>query len=391
MSWFSPQNPGIDGIDELTNAEETFVTSLAGLSYTQGDILYYDGSNLTNLAKGTDGQVLQLSSGIPIWINYDHGTLSGLADDDHTQYILADGTRAFTGNQSFGDNNITNVGDISLDTVSDDAGIENTLSIANLNTAYDHSQDNTQAHSDYLLNTGDTGTGDYILDGAVTINEAGADKDFRVEGLTETHLLFVDAGLDIVMFGTNTQPDPNAFFTVSATNPSIWMEDTGNNALWYFGVAGGAFQIVDRYQGVNQRLFYGYGDLIGGGTGVFAINNGNNNIDLTYSGDTTSNIWKIDASTEKILTLDNIPYAMGTGGDSEIYYNGTNMILDPNVVGTGKVLIGATGNDTINAGAYEVGGAAGLSGTYTFGGGASGDVASMTFTSGLLTAITTVP
>jgi hypothetical protein len=27
----------------------------------------------------------------------DHGSLDGLADDDHTQYILADGTRAFTG------------------------------------------------------------------------------------------------------------------------------------------------------------------------------------------------------------------------------------------------------------------------------------------------------
>lgn len=28
----------------------------------------------------------------------DHGGLGGLSDDDHTQYLLADGTRAFTGN-----------------------------------------------------------------------------------------------------------------------------------------------------------------------------------------------------------------------------------------------------------------------------------------------------
>jgi len=28
---------------------------------------------------------------------HDHGTLTGLGDDDHTQYILASGTRAFTG------------------------------------------------------------------------------------------------------------------------------------------------------------------------------------------------------------------------------------------------------------------------------------------------------
>ena len=39
----------------------------------------------------------------------DHGALTGLSDDDHSQYILAAGTRAFSGNQSFGGNNITNV------------------------------------------------------------------------------------------------------------------------------------------------------------------------------------------------------------------------------------------------------------------------------------------
>src|SRR3990167_2827590 len=37
----------------------------------------------------------------------DHGILTGLGDDDHTQYIRVDGTRAFTGNQSFGMNQAT--------------------------------------------------------------------------------------------------------------------------------------------------------------------------------------------------------------------------------------------------------------------------------------------
>lgn len=39
----------------------------------------------------------------------DHGLIQGLGDDDHTQYILVDGTRAFTGNQSMGSNRLTNV------------------------------------------------------------------------------------------------------------------------------------------------------------------------------------------------------------------------------------------------------------------------------------------
>lgn len=42
----------------------------------------------------------------------DHGSLIGLGDDDHTQYLLVDGTRAMTGNLNMGGNNITNVGTV---------------------------------------------------------------------------------------------------------------------------------------------------------------------------------------------------------------------------------------------------------------------------------------
>ena len=40
----------------------------------------------------------------------DHGGLTGLLDDDHTQYIRVDGTRAFTGDQSLGGFKITSLG-----------------------------------------------------------------------------------------------------------------------------------------------------------------------------------------------------------------------------------------------------------------------------------------
>lgn len=39
----------------------------------------------------------------------DHGALLGLGDDDHTQYILVNGTRAFTGAQSMGGFKLTNL------------------------------------------------------------------------------------------------------------------------------------------------------------------------------------------------------------------------------------------------------------------------------------------
>lgn len=54
----------------------------------------------------------------------DHGTIGGLGDDDHTQYTLATGTRAFSGDQSMGTNQLTNVGDpvtTTIDGATDDA------------------------------------------------------------------------------------------------------------------------------------------------------------------------------------------------------------------------------------------------------------------------------
>lgn len=40
----------------------------------------------------------------------DHGSLSGLADDDHAQYLLVDGTRAMTGTFDLGDQDLANQG-----------------------------------------------------------------------------------------------------------------------------------------------------------------------------------------------------------------------------------------------------------------------------------------
>jgi len=48
-----------------------------------------------------------------------HSGLTGLAADDHTQYLLTSGGRALTGNQSFGGNDATNVGQVNGVTVED--------------------------------------------------------------------------------------------------------------------------------------------------------------------------------------------------------------------------------------------------------------------------------
>ena len=70
--------------------------------------------------------------------------------------------------------------------------------------------------------------------GAVAFNEAGGDYDFKVEGDTDTALLYVDAGNDRVGFGTSTPTsecivDINGTCEVGAVR--IAAQDTPANSL----------------------------------------------------------------------------------------------------------------------------------------------------------------
>lgn len=63
-------------------------------------VVYVDAQDATTLSAAnahTDASVVT-----------DHGALTGLSDDDHTQYTKADGTRAFTGDVDLGGNKVTN-------------------------------------------------------------------------------------------------------------------------------------------------------------------------------------------------------------------------------------------------------------------------------------------
>ena len=81
----------------------------------------------------------------------------------------------------------------------------------NFETAYTHSQDNSQAHSDYFLNTGDTSTGDNIFNGKVGI------------GITPTENFHVYKADDIA-FKTEVDKTANTFFS------GIRMEFEDSNA-----------------------------------------------------------------------------------------------------------------------------------------------------------------
>lgn len=62
---------------------DAVLTDLAGITFTQGDVLYYDGSNLVRLGPGTNGQVLQ-TQGVganPIWSSAGAGDMAAAVYD----------------------------------------------------------------------------------------------------------------------------------------------------------------------------------------------------------------------------------------------------------------------------------------------------------------------
>ena len=69
-------------------------------------------------------------------------------------------------------------------------------------------------------------------DGAVTINDSGADVDFRVESDDNANMLFVDGGNDRVGIGTNS-PSATTLHSYTSTNDGTMIhESTGGNAVF---------------------------------------------------------------------------------------------------------------------------------------------------------------
>lgn len=63
-------------------------------------------------------KVFQAGDWVAFGSAIDHGNLSGLNDDDHTQYLLVDGTRAMSGSLDMGSNAINNITNADTESVS---------------------------------------------------------------------------------------------------------------------------------------------------------------------------------------------------------------------------------------------------------------------------------
>jgi hypothetical protein len=111
------------------------------------------------------------------------------------------------------------------------------------------------------------------LDGAITINESGADVDFRVESDTKTHMLTVDGGNDVVGIssggfmgdlgtGLHVKTADSGASSASADGSEIVVEGSGNSGIGILSGTGNNGHICFGDSGDNDigRLVYRHAD-----------------------------------------------------------------------------------------------------------------------------------
>lgn len=88
----------LDDALDAKQDQDAVLDDLAGLTLAEGDLLYYDGSNLTNLGKGTAGQILTMNGGAtaPEW-----STVSGVSGSIGDYVRVVDALTTFSGTSGY--------------------------------------------------------------------------------------------------------------------------------------------------------------------------------------------------------------------------------------------------------------------------------------------------
>jgi len=320
--------------------------------------------------------------------NLDHGVLIGLADDDHTQYTLLAGRaggQVQIGGIAAGEN-------LTLQsTAHATRGLiiaSDPIQVSNQAGAIQAGAYTFQARTDVVDGASAIG---FDLIATNNLGTTGA-KVVRIKsGVNEICSFNVATGLgsfgaDIGMLDFSNSGTGGIFAGgVLQTNTLgvIWFQTTAGATGTRLGILPSGPQFMTEATGTDANP----ADIIFGRSSG-AMNMFHFYEDTTYGASIYPQAitGKLGKHTGDLVTgkwggayfTDNAKVMFGQNADASIYYDGTDLKINPKEVGTGIAdILG-----TANAVAYQVGGVAGASGTFT-----TTDGKTVTVTNGLITSI----
>jgi len=291
-------------------------------------------------------------------VNVNHSQLVNLGNDDHTQYLLVDGTRSMTGSLSLADlsPNIENSGasGITISSSSGDITIDGADSVV---------IDGAEAVSDAVrINASDAaggididaGTGgiDILTTGPLTADSSGqitiggtntSAPEVRVNaGANSEIVTLTQAGTGGESFGIYAgTTSPN--LSVNADAGSLFVRDTGSGAELYQNISTGG-------SGTDWSLFSGGGTLTGNTIWVDAVNGDDPS---GVRGEITSPFLTISAAIAASSPGDTIQLLPGSYPEDGLNITGISLIAvggwEHTVVGPAS---GSATDDVIILGAF---------------------------------------
>ena len=241
-------------------------------------------------------------------LNTAHANLSGLLADDHTQYILVNGSRAFTGDQSFGTHSITNVNTINGITVN---GIEAPQSVSSANSA---GSSTVLARADHVHTIGNGIVTDAMI--ASGIDAAKIDGG-QVSNLEFSYLANVTSDIQTQLNGKQATGNYITALTgdVSASGPGSATATLANS-----GVTAGTYSLVT----VDAKGRVTAGSNAGSVTRYgYATTSNNTNSNATYTTVTQLTSVSLPAGLYKVTFRGQAQSAGTTNGMGLRIINGT--------------------------------------------------------------------
>ncbi len=159
----------------------------------------------------------------------DHGALTGLADDDHTQYLLVNGTRALGGNWSLGNFDLSNANIVTFNGSGSAIEALDELSMHDTGSFIDMRQGDIIDVDNITNTTADLDVA--TTDGNVGISAGGTSRNLLLSATGETDV--TSATLDVNTTGLQTfdTTDGNINMTVAGTGRNLNLTSTNNSVL----------------------------------------------------------------------------------------------------------------------------------------------------------------